>query len=1781
MQRFLPERDRVVASLTLLLCLVTGFQVTAQAPGLPIRASLDQPLLSQTTFTGSDGVDTVMVPHTLGDAYSLNVVAAVTAAEGRGLDIEARDGGGSGFRLSLDEATLNWTADLSDPTSLSLAPAGNEQEIRVAVSDGQAHIYRNGRYLASRPLAAISNLIDGNATGDSGAVPYGPNLIADWAGTATDRDGTPADYGWSMNTTTVNLFNTANSGSGVRFMDFGTNDGYIYDGSAYTGRLMYIRWDGDPVQSATYAYPVELAANTTYQFSLLQGYLTNARGARSISVGIGPTDLATDRTSETTFFQGASQELERGTFTFRSGEAGTYYLTITGSWGLYTIGELSLQTADLMPRFLFGKNYPDGAVDMEIISATYAPDAYAPEPPTTGNRETITVTAEDASFPTSYDTDFVVPGKTDLHFTGESVPFVNSTVDLQSSDSWLFFDNVKPSEVAEEYLQYVTLNGAPADLGTNVRLSIYVNGAVVIPYGADTYSHALEAYAAENLDGEMTPFELSTFHNDLGTLDDNVASFKLHRGFMATLASNPDGSGFSRVFIANDEDLIVNTLPEGLDGTVSYIRVFRWDWPSKKGKAGWSPDQIGATWYYDWNIGGTAGLNWEYVAIRQNCCWPSWDAINNKSGINHLLGFNEPDRPDQSDMTIDEIMEIWPEFMQSGYRLGSPAPADPFNSVLPEFIRRAEEKNYRVDYLVIHAYWGGLSPQDWYNRLKNLYDRYQRPIWITEWNNGANWTNEYWPEDQDEQFAKQRRELEAILEVLDTTPFVERYAIYDWVEDKRALVLGDTLTPAGKMFYAKKSEMAFNPAYEFIHTWQLAMPDLVATVDDDDYFLATLTWEDLNGELGSRYELERKFPDDDDWTTVATYEDYEAGSTLTYQDSIYSSASYRVKAFGPDGSEFLYSNILDIDRDADPQAPALLTAAVRSSEEVYLSWTESEAARSYTLKRSMSAGGPFETIAARTTLREYTDTGLTPGTTYYYVVTALNSAGESENSRVVTATTPELAVPNSPLNPRIAAGDERVTLSWDFQYDAVYQVQRADSKAGPYVTLASDVDALEYVDVNVTNGTTYYYRVVASNEIGESEASMILEATPTDGRYVYLPFNEPTGTFAEDVWGGQHATLVGDAGREAGYVRGGALSLSGGHTYLPAGVVSTLQDFTIATWIELDELSTWARVFDFGTGTTTNMFLTPRAGGSPADSTIMRYAIRNGDGEMAVSYTTVLQPDTWTHVAVSQHADTVRLFIGGEMVAMMAGVTLSPADLGQTTQNYIGKSQYPDPPLRGAVDEFKIYNYALSEAELQEAMAPTDEELELAIEGLKANASDGRVTLTWVRSFDGMFGVLRSDTETGTYDTLAVDITGNQYTDTSVMNGNMYYYRVFVYNDAGASDKSKTVMAMPVKGRHVHIDFNEGSGQIAKDQWAGYDATLYSTASWTVGRRDSELAVRLDRLQAAYLDLDDGVVSDLDSMTLATWVWIPADIGNNSRIFDFGTSTGNYMMLSPNSGGQIRFKMTTPDRGGYDQFINYQLPKEEWTYVAVTLQDSVFSLYVDGRLQYSDSTLTLTPADIGMTTNNYLGRSQWSSDPYTDLRFDDLKIFTYALNEEELLENMKLTQVITFEEIEPRFVGDENFYLEASVSSGLDLTYESSDSSVAIVDMNGLVSLIGAGSTTITVSQAGTEEYAAASASRVLYVDTDSGTGFDDPQAAGTLVRLFPNPVTAHLLIQMETQVQKGATITVVATNGRTVLQRTLSGERQTLDVRALPRGVYIAVIRNGSSLYYHKLVKQ
>lgn len=403
-----------------------------------------------------------------------------------------------------------------------------------------------------------------------------------------------------------------------------------------------------------------------------------------------------------------------------------------------------------------------------------------------------------------------IKGSSVITVTDEENPLKGSVLNLKSDDIWLYFPNIKPSVFYDKYLAHVMVNNQAAVMDENIRLEQYLQGTVLISHSSDY--KPLEIFSSENLGGASMQLGVYTYHRavELGVMHDSIKSFRLKKGYMATFAKDELGTGYSRVYIADNEDIVIDTLPKGLYNDVSFVRIIPWRWVAKKGWTSGrsSAEALNCSWQYDWDNAATSGLNVEYIPMRHNRWWNSFENINNKKKSTHALGFNEPERTDQANMSVNDAIALWPELLKSGLRLGSPAPSDGGLEWLYQFIDRCDAMNYRVDFVAMHWYMGGQTPQQFYNRLKAIHERTKRPIWITEWNNGANWTC------CKPTYPQQAEAIADFLHMLDTTSFVERYSLYEWVQDTRQMFFKSPklLTPAGFVYRDKVSPMAYNPA---------------------------------------------------------------------------------------------------------------------------------------------------------------------------------------------------------------------------------------------------------------------------------------------------------------------------------------------------------------------------------------------------------------------------------------------------------------------------------------------------------------------------------------------------------------------------------------------------------------------------------------------------------------------------------------------------------------------------------------------------------------------------------------------------------------------------------------------------------------------------------------------------------------------------------------------------------------------------------------------------------
>lgn len=506
---------------------------------------------------------------------------------------------------------------------------------------------------------------------------------------------------------------------------------------------------------------------------------------------------------------------------------------------------------------------------------------------------------------------------------------------------------------------------------------------------------------------------------------------------------------------------------------------------------------------------------------------------------------------------------------------------------------------------------------------------------------------------------------------------------------------------------------------------------------------ATLTWQPSPG--ATSYNLYRGTSSGGETRLVGglaatSYTDTGLSDGTTYY--------YEVSASNSLGASPLSNEVPVTPIPPPPAAPSGLTA-IAGNAQATLSWNTVSAATSYNVYRGTTPGGESATpVATGVTASTYTDTGLSNGTTYYYVVAAVNLGGVSGPSNEAS-TTPNLPPP-APGNLTASAGSRQATLSWSAAAGATsYLVYRATVPGGEAApSIAAGLTGTTYTDNGLTNGATYYYTVAAVNAGGvESGMSNEASATPepvAGSGGVDIDCGGPAAApYVADVdFTGGGTQVVGntiDTSQLTGNIPPQAVLQSnryGNVTYAIPGLTPS-GTYTVTLYFAEEYWSTaGSRIFDVsidGSQVLTNFDIVGAAGGNYT-------AVQQ-------SFTTTADPTGTITIVLTSVKDN----------ALVNAIAIT------------GSGGASGPTVPAAPD------------------------------GLTATPGNGQVQLAWnsvtnAASYN-LYRAIASGAEGSTpYKT---GLAGTSYTDANVTNGVAYYYKLTAIDSAGASAQSTEVSATP------------------------------------------------------------------------------------------------------------------------------------------------------------------------------------------------------------------------------------------------------------------------------------------------------------------------------------------------------------------------------------------------
>jgi len=407
-----------------------------------------------------------------------------------------------------------------------------------------------------------------------------------------------------------------------------------------------------------------------------------------------------------------------------------------------------------------------------------------------------------------------------------------------------------------------------------------------------------------------------------------------------------------------------------------------------------------------------------------------------------------------------------------------------------------------------------------------------------------------------------------------------------------------------------------------------------------------------------------------------------------------------------------------------PSVPTNLIATAASSSQINLTWTASTDNVGVTGYKVYRDGVLVNGNVTGTT---YQDTGLSPSTTYSYTVSAFdgmnNTSAQSASSSATTQSPPppDTTPPSAPTN--LTAGTvttTQVPLSWAASTDPapgsvagyhVFRCQGAGCTTFSQVT-GSLVAATNYTDTGLSAGTTYRYKVVAVDSANNMSAdSNLLSVTTQNSSPVSAflmaawNFNEGTGTTAADFTAnGNLATLSGASWVTGKY--GSGLTFNGGSSsHLSVANSPSLNisgsEMTISVWMNPLAPSTSDTVVlgkFWNTGWTDPYF---QYGLEMASGNRPTFIIGTTTGYRAAVMSSAVTYGQWTHVGVTFNGTQVKFYINGVLTDTQS---LTGTITARNNSMHIGSDQANGQGFKGILDDIRIYNKALSQAEIANDM---------------------------------------------------------------------------------------------------------------------------------------------------------------------------------------------------------------------------------------------------------------------------------------------------------------------------------------------------------------------------------------------------------------------------------------------------------------------------------------------
>ncbi len=621
----------------------------------------------------------------------------------------------------------------------------------------------------------------------------------------------------------------------------------------------------------------------------------------------------------------------------------------------------------------------------------------------------------------------------------------------------------------------------------------------------------------------------------------------------------------------------------------------------------------------------------------------------------------------------------------------------------------------------------------------------------------------------------------------------------------------------------------------------------------------------------------------------------------------------------------------------------------------------------------------------------------------YYVTYTYGSAGSVQqiaytgNGKPTAAASADKYYGPAPLTVQLSSSGSSdpnglsLTYSWNFGDGSALSTQ-----ANPSHTFSA------------TNGvpTEFVVTLTVTNSAGLSaQASLSVIANgppPAAGLVAAYAFNEGSGTTVADASGnGNNGTINGATWTTGKF--GQALSFNGSGarvTVKDAASLDLTNAMTLEAWVYPTAVGGWRDVIYKETNDIYYLMGSSQNGSLPA--------VGGTFATTAAFGTTSLPLNTWSHLAGTYDGAMLRLYVNGVPVGSQAQTGAIHTSTGVLS---IGGDGLYGQYWAGLIDEVRIYNLALSQAQIQSDMTTpvggaSDTTPPTVPEAVTASAvSSSEIIVNWIASTDnvGVTGYLveRSQGAGSTAFVYVGTVSGTNYYDTGLLAGTPYTYRVRATDAAGnlsdysGFDSDTTLPASA--GLVAAYAFNEGSGTTVADASGNGNNGTINGATWTTGKFGQAL---LFNGSSALVTVNDAASLDLtNGMTLEAWVYPTAVSGWQDVIYK-ETNDIYYLMGSsmpankPAVGGTFATTAAFGTTG---------LPLNTWSHLAGTYDGAMMRLYVNGVPVGSQAQTGAIHTSTGPLT---IGGGIYYANQYWAGRIDEVRIYNRALSQAEITNDM-------------------------------------------------------------------------------------------------------------------------------------------------------------------------------